>query len=73
LVGEGVAVIPHRGGEAIVCDLCIAKPRAAALGEPVRRDRIRSAAGAANVQRVFPRPVVPQRLTGNGEQRTGVA
>jgi hypothetical protein len=73
LVGEGITVIAGDRGEVIVCDLCRAKPRAAALGDPVRRDRIRTAAGAANVHRIFPRPVIPARSRiGNGERRTGV-
>jgi hypothetical protein len=59
LVGEGVTVRERGRREALVCDLCADNPRALALGEPVRRERIRSAAGAANVERVFPRPVVP--------------
>jgi hypothetical protein len=63
LIGEGVTVVAGERGELIVCDLCLAKPRAAALGEQVRRDRVRSAAGAANVHRVFPRPVVPERAS----------
>lgn len=74
LVGESVTVVAGRAGEVLVCDLCRAKPRASALGEAVRRDRVRSTAGAANVHRVFPRPVVPQRSgAGDGERRTGVA
>jgi hypothetical protein len=58
LVGEGVTVCQRRNGnESIVCDLCLDRPRARALGERTRRERVRSAAGAANVQRIFPRPV----------------
>jgi hypothetical protein len=37
--------------ESAVCDLCLERPRAAALGEPARRERVRSTAGAANVRR----------------------
>ena len=74
LVGEGITVIANARGEVIVCDLCRAKPRAAALGDPIRRDRMRSTAGAANVHRVFPRPLVPERSgSRDGERRTGVA
>jgi hypothetical protein len=61
LVGESVTVLERGRREAAVCDLCGGKPRAAALGEPIRRERVRTAAGAENVQRVFPRPVVPER------------
>jgi hypothetical protein len=61
LVGEGVAVMLKGRREAIVCDQCLASPRAASLGEAVRYERIRSAAGAANVMRVYPRPVMPSR------------
>lgn len=59
LVGEGVTVMQKGRREALVCDLCPAKPRAAALGEPVRRERIRSAEGASTVERLYPRPVFP--------------
>jgi hypothetical protein len=54
LVGEGVTVLRRGRREAMVCDLCLAKPRAGALGEPVGRDRIRSAAGAATVRIATP-------------------
>lgn len=59
LIGEAITVAIRDRREATICDLCLQKPRAATLGEPSRRDRVRSAAGAANVHRVFPRPVVP--------------
>ena len=58
--------------EAFVCDPCLLKPRTAALGEPVSRDRMdvacerrgqRSAEGAANVERVFPTPIAPGKVT----------
>ena len=42
--------------ESVVCDLCLERPRAAVLGEPVRRERIQSVAGAANVRRAWPVP-----------------
>lgn len=57
LVGEEVTVMRSARREAIVCDQCVSTPRAATLGEVVGRERIRSAEGAANVERVFPRPV----------------
>jgi hypothetical protein len=61
LVGEGVTVyLGGSGEESSVCDLCLEKPRVRAVGEPARRDRVRSAAGRANVQRIYPRPVGPQ-------------
>jgi hypothetical protein len=47
----------HKGQrESPVCDLCLERPRAAALGEPARRERVRSTAGAANVRRAWPMP-----------------
>jgi hypothetical protein len=54
LVGEGVTVLRRADREATVCDLCLAKPRAAALGELIRRDRVRTAAGAATVRIATP-------------------
>ena len=60
LVGEAVTVLARGRREAPVCDLCREKPRAAQLGEPVRRDRVRSAAGAETVRRLFPTPA-PER------------
>jgi hypothetical protein len=56
LVGEKVSVLSEGGRESPVCDLCLDRPRVKALGEIVRRDRIRSAAGAANVRREWPTP-----------------
>lgn len=61
LVGEGVTIVRRGEAESVVCDLCAAKPRAAVLGEPIRRDRVRSASGIANVARIYPEPV-PQGL-----------
>lgn len=61
LIGEEVAVFARRGpSESAVCDQCRDKPRARSLGEPARRERIRSVAGAATVQRIIPRPLAPQ-------------
>jgi hypothetical protein len=57
VVGEEVSVLERGRHEAVVCDLCLAKPRATQLGEAIRRERIRTAAGAENVQRIFPTPV----------------
>jgi hypothetical protein len=63
LVGEQVTVIRNGGREAAVCDLCLERPRTAALGEAVRRERMRSVAGAAAVRRVWPSPASePARL-----------
>jgi len=42
--------------EALVCDLCLERPRAATLGEAARRERVRSEAGAETVARVWPQP-----------------
>ena len=58
LVGEGVTLMQKGRREAIVCDQCLRTPRAGTLGEATGRERVRSAAGAANVERIFPRPVV---------------
>ncbi|HET8593041.1 MAG TPA: hypothetical protein VFL56_05205 [Solirubrobacterales bacterium] len=60
LVGELVTVFARDGSEVRVCDQCVRKPRARSVGEPVRRERVRSEAGAATVQRTYPRPVSPQ-------------
>jgi hypothetical protein len=54
LVGERISVLRRGGSESIVCDLCLAKPRAAALGEQIRRDRVRTAAGADTVRIATP-------------------
>jgi hypothetical protein len=56
LVGEQISVMSAGRRESPVCDLCLERPRARVLGEPVRRERIRSSAGAANVHRVWPTP-----------------
>jgi hypothetical protein len=58
LVGEHVSVMASGRSEAAVCDLCLERPRALALGEALRRERIRSTAGAANVRREWPAPAV---------------
>jgi hypothetical protein len=53
LVGEWATL--HRNGsrEAWLCDLCEGDDRrASAYGEPLRRERFRSVAGAINVRRV---------------------
>ena len=59
LVGEQVTVMRKGRRDAVVCDQCLRTPRAQALGEATGRERIRSADGAANVERIFPRPVEP--------------
>ncbi|MFN8159932.1 MAG: hypothetical protein U0R52_02650 [Solirubrobacterales bacterium] len=59
LVGETVTIVHDGSRESAVCDLCASKPRAASLGEPARRERVRSATGAANVRRIFPSPPSP--------------
>jgi hypothetical protein len=56
LIGERVAVMSRAEVEAAVCDLCLRNPRAGSLGPQIRRERVRSAAGAANVRRAWPRP-----------------
>jgi hypothetical protein len=57
LVGEEVTVYADGKGETPVCDHCLPNPRAAALGEPVGRERTRSIEGAATVRRLHPVPV----------------
>ena len=56
LVGESVSVMGDGEREYLVCDHCAANPRAIALGEVIRRDRIHSAEGAENVHRTYPQP-----------------
>ncbi len=56
LVGEEITVMRKGRRESAVCDLCLERPRAAALGEAIRRERVRSVAGAVNVRRVWPTP-----------------
>jgi hypothetical protein len=56
LVGEEITVMRIGRRESAVCDLCLDRPRAAALGEAIRRERVRSVAGAANVRRAWPTP-----------------
>jgi hypothetical protein len=62
LVGEGVTVLRRADREATVCDLCLAKPRAATLGEEIRRDRVRTAAGADTVRLATPIAVRGRKL-----------
>jgi hypothetical protein len=62
VVGEEVTVMLKSRRESVVCDLCVERPRAATLGEAIRRERIRSAAGAETVRRSWPVPAKqPQR------------
>jgi hypothetical protein len=61
LVGEGVTVIDDGSRESPVCDLCLGRPRVRALGEPSRRERVRSSEGAATVTRAWPQPARPAR------------
>ena len=56
LVGEGVSVLRKGRREAVVCDLCVERPRTAELGDAVRRERVRTAAGAESVKRIWPEP-----------------
>jgi len=67
LVGEPVDVMADGEREYLVCDNCAANPRATALGEVIRRDRIRSAEGAENVHRIYPHPT---RITAPEPSRT---
>ena len=60
LVGEEMLVLRGEARDSFVCALCIECPRASALGEMVRRERVRTTAGAKNVARVLPdRAAVP--------------
>jgi hypothetical protein len=56
LVGEEVTVMGKGDHESAVCDLCLARPRAAALGEQLRRERVRTIEGAETVIRSWPTP-----------------
>jgi hypothetical protein len=67
LVGEEMTVMSRGRREAAVCRLCIAKPRATALGEAIREERVRTAAGAETVHRVTPTPVIAPA----GDRRSG--
>ena len=62
LVGDEVMVFSNSGRDTAVCDPCLSNPRAAAMGDRVGRERIRSAEGAATVRRLIPVPV-PQRTS----------
>jgi ribosome-binding protein aMBF1 (putative translation factor) len=66
LVGEQITVLRGEGGELAVCDLCRLRPRAEALGEPARRERVHTVAGAANVRR----PSSPTALAGSQQPTT---
>jgi hypothetical protein len=59
LIGEEVTVLGRGGRESPVCSLCLERPRTAVLGGPLRRERMRSAAGAANVCRAWPAAAPP--------------
>jgi hypothetical protein len=56
LVGEQVTIMRTGERESAVCDLCLGRPRAAALGEQQRRERVRSLEGAETVIRSWPTP-----------------
>jgi hypothetical protein len=70
LVGEGITVLRRGTREATVCDLCLAKPRAAALGEQIRRDRVKSAAGADTVRIATPVAARARERPGSAGQPT---
>ena len=61
LIGEQIAVMSLGQNESPVCELCLERPRTDVLGEIVRRERVRSTAGAANVRRAWPVPA-PQQV-----------
>ena len=56
LVGEEVTMMRKGERESAVCDLCLQRPRAVALGEQQRRERVRSIEGAETVIRGWPTP-----------------
>jgi hypothetical protein len=60
LVGEEVTIIRKGELESAVCDLCLERPRAA-LGEQLRRERVRSIEGAETVIRSWPTPAPGER------------
>ncbi len=52
VVGETVTV--YRGAvDSFACDQCECKPAAERLGDPVRRERVRTTAGALTVRRII--------------------
>jgi hypothetical protein len=51
LAGEQVTVYRNGAGDAYLCDQCVWSPACAALGEPIRRERVRTTAGALSVRR----------------------
>jgi hypothetical protein len=51
VIGERVSVMSTGRRESPVCELCLERPRARALGNLVRTERVRSTAGAATVRR----------------------
>ena len=61
LVGEEVTLIADGSRETPICDCCLPNPRAAALGEAIGRERIRSSEGAATVRRLIPVPVAARK------------
>jgi hypothetical protein len=61
LIGEEVTMMRKGERESAVCDLCIERPRAAALGEQLRRERVRSIEGAETVIRSWPTPARDRR------------
>jgi hypothetical protein len=56
LVGEEITLMRRGRREAAVCDLCLERPRTSALGDVMRRERVRTAAGASSVHRAWPAP-----------------
>ena len=56
LLGEEVTIMRKGERESALCDLCLGRPRAAVLGEQLRRERIRSIVGAETVTRIWPTP-----------------
>ena len=61
LIGERVTVMFDGHRESAVCELCLDRPRSRTLGEPIRRERIHSVAGAANVSIDAPLPAAPRK------------
>ena len=52
LVGETVTVHRADGADACACDVCLGSSRADKIGEPFRRDGVRTTGGALTVRRI---------------------
>lgn len=73
LVGEQMTLMRAGRRRSAICELCEESPRVAALGEIVRRERVRTAAGAASVRRIWPTPVRQWPASASELPKAGVA